>query len=150
HFLDPHKKYLEHPGFSNFGSDPRALYDGEIAFTDHHIGRVLKALAESPAAGRTAVIFTGDHGEAFGEHGFSFHRRGIWDGVVRIPLFVYVPGAEPHSISRRVSSVDIVPTILDLAGLPPDAEARGQSLVPEIFGEKLAPRPVLVDQPRNP
>jgi choline-sulfatase len=77
HFLDPHKKYLEHPGFSNFGSDPRALYDGEIAFTDHHIGRVLHALAASPAAGRTVVVFTGDHGEAFGEHGFSFHGREI-------------------------------------------------------------------------
>jgi arylsulfatase A-like enzyme len=150
HFLDPHKQYLEHPGFSNFGSDPRALYDGEIAFTDHHIGRVLRALASSPAANRTAVVFTGDHGEAFGEHGFSYHGREIWDEVVRIPLFVYVPGMDPHVVSRRVSSVDIVPTVLDLAGIPPDPEARGQSLTPEIFGGELAPRPLLVDQPRNP
>ena len=61
-----------------------------------------------------------------------------------------MPGIDPHAISRRVSSVDIVPTILDLAGLPPDAEARGQSLAPEIFGGALPPRPVLVDQPQNP
>jgi arylsulfatase A-like enzyme len=150
HFLDPHKKYLEHPGFSNFGTDPRALYDGEIAYTDHHIGRVLRALASSPAAGRTAVVFTGDHGEAFGEHGFYYHGREIWDEVVRIPLFVYVPGMAPHRIARRVSSADIVPTILDLAGLPPDADARGTSLAPEIFGGGLPVRPILVDQPRNP
>jgi arylsulfatase A-like enzyme len=150
HFLDPHKKYLEHPGFSNFGSEPRDLYDGEIAFTDHHVGRVLQALAASPAAARTAVVFTGDHGEAFGEHGFSFHGREIWDEVVRIPLFIYVPGMDPHTISRRVSSVDIVPTILDLAGLPADDHARGQSLAPEIFGGECPPRPVLVDQPQNP
>jgi arylsulfatase A-like enzyme len=150
HFLDPHKKYLEHPGFSNFGTDPRGLYDGEIAYTDHHIGRVLRALAASPAAGRTVVVFTGDHGEAFGEHGFSFHGREIWDEVVRVPLFIYVPGMEPRTIARRVSSVDIVPTVLDLAGLPPDPGARGQSLAPEIFGGDLAPRPILVDQPQNP
>src|SRR4029453_7863569 len=57
---------------------------------------------------------------------------------------------EPPVVTRRVSSVDIVPTILDLAGLGPDPEARGQSLTPEIFGGELPSRPVLVDQPRNP
>ena len=150
HFLDPHKKYLEHPGFSNFGKDPRALYDGEIAFTDFHIGRVLRALAASPAADRTVVILTGDHGEAFGEHGFFYHGRHIWDEVVRIPFLIYVPGAEPRTIARRMSTVDIAPTILDLAGLPADKEARGESLAPEIFGGELAPRPILIDQPRNP
>src|SRR5882724_7408842 len=150
HFLDPHKKYLEHPGFSNFGTDPRALYDGEIAFTDFHVGRVLHALAESPAAERTVVIFTGDHGEAFGEHGFSFHGREIWDEVVRIPIFVYVPGLGGRKIARRISSVDLAPTVLDLAGLAADPDARGQSLVPELLGDDLPPRPVLIDQPRNP
>jgi arylsulfatase A-like enzyme len=150
HFLDPHKKYLEHPGYSNFGTDPRALYDGEIAFTDFHIGRVLKALAASPVAARTVVVFTGDHGEAFGEHGFFFHGREIWDEVVRVPLFIYVPGVEAQRVSRRTSTVDIVPTVLDLAGLPADPEARGRSLTPEIFGGTLALAPVLIDQPRNP
>jgi choline-sulfatase len=150
HFLDPHKKYLEHPGFSNFGTDRRALYDGEIAFTDHHIGRVLRALAASPAADRTVVIVTGDHGEAFGEHGFFFHGREIWDEVVRIPLLIYVPGAKSRKIARRVSTVDLAPTVLDLAGLPADAEARGQSLASEIFGGELSARPILIDQPCNP
>jgi len=150
HFLDPHKKYLEHPGYSNFGHDPRALYDGEIAFTDHHVGRVLSALAASPAADRTIVVFTGDHGEAFGEHGFFFHGREIWDEVVRVPLFIYVPGAKERKIARRVSLVDLAPTVLDLAGLAPDPEARGQSLTPEVFGGELATRPVLIDQPENP
>jgi arylsulfatase A-like enzyme len=150
HFLDPHKKYLEHPGYSNFGTDPRGLYDGEIAFTDFHVGRVLQALAASPAANRTVVIFTGDHGEAFGEHGFNFHGREIWDEVVRIPLFIYVPGMKERKVARRVSSVDVVPTVLDLAGIAPDPEARGQSLAEELFGGELPARPVLVDQPQNP
>src|SRR5262249_31495508 len=58
HFLDPHKQYLEHPGFSKFGSGARDLYDGEVAFTDHHIGRVLDALNALPLASRTVVILT--------------------------------------------------------------------------------------------
>jgi arylsulfatase A-like enzyme len=150
HFLDPHKQYLEHQGFSTFGNDPRALYDGEIAFTDHHIGRVLDALAASPAAARTAILFTGDHGEAFGEHGFYFHGREIWDEVVRVPLLIHVPGAKPRSVARRTSTVDLAPTVLDLAGIAQDEGARGRSLVPDLFGGELAPRPVLIDQPRNP
>jgi arylsulfatase A-like enzyme len=150
HFLDPHKQYLEHPGFASFGRSPRDLYDGEVVFTDHHIGRVLKALASSPLADRTVVILTGDHGEAFGEHGAFFHGREVWDEVVRVPLLVHVPGAKPHKVSRTVSGVDIAPTVLDLAGLPEDPQARGQSLVPELFGGALPERPVLVDQPKNP
>jgi choline-sulfatase len=150
HFLDPHKQYLEHEGFSNFGDDARALYDGEIAFTDHHVGRVLDALAASPAADRTAIVFTGDHGEAFGEHGFYFHGREIWDEVVRVPLLIHVPGTKPRTVTRRTSNVDLAPTVLDLAGLAEDDGARGRSLVPELFGGEVTNRPVLIDQPRNP
>jgi arylsulfatase A-like enzyme len=149
HFLDPHKQYLEHQGFS-FGRGPRDLYDGEVAFTDFHIGRVLKALASSPLAERTVIILTGDHGEAFGEHGAFFHGREVWDEIVHVPLLVYVPGAKPHKVARAVSHVDIAPTILDLAGAPEDPDARGRSLVTELFGGQLPDRPILVDQPKNP
>jgi len=149
HFLDPHKQYLEHPGF-NFGSRARDLYDGEVAFTDYHIGRVLRALANTALSERTVVVLTGDHGEAFGEHGEFFHGREVWDEIVRVPLIMYVPGARARRIARRVSHVDIEPTILDLAGAPADAGARGESLSVELFGGELPPRAILVDQPRNP
>jgi choline-sulfatase len=150
HFLDPHGQYLEHKGFSNFGRDPRALYDGEIAYTDFHIGRVLDAVASSPLHERTAVILTTDHGEAFGEHGEYHHGRYVWDEIVRIPLVVFVPGISPRRIARRVSAVELAPTILDLAGLPEDPGARGKSFAPELFGADLPERPILIDQPKNP
>jgi choline-sulfatase len=150
HFLDPHKQYLEHPGFPSFGRAPRDKYDGEVVFTDHHIGRVLRALQASTLAERTVVVLTGDHGEAFGEHGEFFHGREVWDEIVRVPLLIYVPGAKPRKVARPVSHVDIAPTILDLAGAPEDADARGASLVPEIFGGQLPQRPILIDQPKNP
>jgi arylsulfatase A-like enzyme len=149
HFLDPHNEYLRHPGFSRFGSAPRDLYDGEVAFTDFYIGRVLDALDASPIGARTVVVLTGDHGEAFGEHGELYHGREVWDEIVRVPLIIRVPGAKPRRIKRRVSHVDLAPTVLDLAGLAADPGARGQSLVPELFGATLAERPILVDQPRN-
>jgi choline-sulfatase len=149
HFLDPHNEYLKHPGFSRFGSSPRDLYDGEVAFTDFHIGRVLEALDASRVAGRTVVVLTGDHGEAFGEHGAFFHGREVWDEIVRVPLLIRGPGTAPRRISRRVSHVDLAPTILELAGAPADTGARGQSLVAELFGSELPERPILIDQPRN-
>jgi arylsulfatase A-like enzyme len=150
HFLDPHKQYLDHPGFTSFGKNPRDLYDGEVAFTDYHIGRVLRAIAASPVAERTVIIITGDHGEAFGEHGFFFHGREVWDEIVHVPLVMYVPGAKPRRIARAVSHVDLAPTILDLAGAPEDPDARGRTLVAELFGGELPGRPILIDQPRNP
>jgi choline-sulfatase len=149
HFLDPHNEYLRHPGFSRFGSAPRDLYDGEVAFTDFHIGRVIDALDGSPIGARTVVVLTGDHGEAFGEHGELFHGREVWDEIVRVPLIIRVPGAKPRRIRRRVSHVDLAPTVLDLAGLDADPGARGQSLAPELFGATLPERPILIDQPRN-
>jgi choline-sulfatase len=150
HFIDPHGQYLEHKGFSNFGHDPRALYDGEIAYTDFHIGRVLDALASSSLRERTAVILTTDHGEAFGEHGEYHHGRHVWEEIVRIPLVVFVPGMTPRRIARRMSVVELAPSILDLAGLPEDPGARGQSFAPELSGADLPERPILIDQPKNP
>ena len=150
HFLDPHKQYLDHPGYSTFGTAPRDKYDGEIAYTDAHIGRLLQELDGSPLGARTVVILTGDHGEAFGEHGEYFHGAEIWDEVVRVPLVIRVPGKAPRRISTRVSHVDIAPTVLELAGLPPDKGARGRSMVPALSGRALDERPVLIDQPKCP
>jgi arylsulfatase A-like enzyme len=61
-----------------------------------------------------------------------------------------VPGAASRRVARRMSHVDLAPTVLDLAGIAEDSGARGQSLVPELFGAEGPARPVLIDQPRNP
>jgi choline-sulfatase len=150
HFVDPHGQYLVHKGFSKFGSDPRGLYDGEVAYTDFYIGQVLDALDSSPVAEHTAVVFTADHGEAFGEHGETHHGRHIWEEIVRIPLVVYVPRVTPRRITRRISVIDIAPTVLELAGLAEDPFARGRSFARELYGADLPERPILIDQPRNP
>ena len=156
HYIDAHAEYVPHKEF-DFGHRGRELYDGEIAFVDHHFGRVLDALAKRPFADRTVVIVTSDHGEAFGEHGLYRHGFELWEELIRVPLVVYVPGATPRRIAVRRSAIDIVPTILELYGLPaPEGEKpplHGVSLLPDVLappGYVPAPRVVYADMPAGP
>jgi len=91
HYVDPHSEYVAHQGF-DFGSSSRQRYDGEVAFVDQHVGRVLDALEKSLVYDRTAIIVTSDHGEAFGEHGMIRHGFELGEELVRVPLIVRVPG----------------------------------------------------------
>ncbi len=152
HYLDPHAEYVRHAEF-DFGSSGRARYDGEIAFTDHHVGRVLDAIAASPFADRTIVVVTSDHGEAFGEHGLIRHGFELWEELVRVPLVVYIPGQEPRRIQERRSAIDLVPTFLDIFGVPEpvgDDFLSGQSMLPEWYGEAPKPRDIFIDMPAGP
>jgi choline-sulfatase len=157
HYLDPHAEYVPHEGF-DFGKDPRALYDGEVAYTDHHVGRVLDAIASGPLASRTAVIITSDHGEAFGEHGMTRHGFELWDVLVRVPLAIYVPGAKPNKLGLRRSAIDLAPTILELFGIERPAPGgqdflSGTSLVSDVLmpeGYTPTERPIFIDMPGGP
>ena len=117
HYTDPHVEYVRHEEF-DFGSDSRELYDSEVAFVDKHVGRVLDFIESSPFSERTVVIVWSDHGEAFGEHGMIRHGFELWEPLVHVPLIVYVPKAEPHRVEARRSLIDLVPTILDVLGVP--------------------------------
>ena len=155
HHLDPHKLYTPPPAFDRFGPSQSDKYDGEVAFVDANVGRLLEALAARPDAGHTAIVVTADHGEAFGEHGMSWHGQELWEELVRVPLLIYIPGLEGRArvIERRVGLVDLVPTLAALLGVewPADAPAlRGESLLPELAGAKLAPRDIFIDHPPGP
>lgn len=162
HFFDPHAQYVPHindgspdfPGKGSFGSS-RNLYDQEVWFTDKHIGRVLDYIAAQPWADDTAVVMTADHGEAFYEHGMLYHGSEIWNELVHVPLFVYVPGAEPRRVKTRRSHIDIAPTILELMGgtIPDDESLRGKSLLDDVYLPKNGEheeRDVYVDMPAGP
>jgi arylsulfatase A-like enzyme len=157
HYIDPHTEYVLHEGF-DFGKGSRERYDSEVAFVDHHVGRILDHVEKSDLAKRTAIVVTSDHGEAFGEHGMIRHGYEIWEELVRVPLIVYVPGVEPRRIKERRSTIDVVPTILELYGQkPPSGEGddfvSGVSLLPDVFpsaGHTPKPRIVFVDMPAGP
>lgn len=147
HFGDPHDIYIKHEEAPDFGNKSRDKYDSEVWFTDLHIGKLLEWAKQQPWWSKTAVIITGDHGEAFGEHGQYRHAFEIWENLVRVPLMFYVPGARPQRITERRSHIDLAPTILALLGQAPLPQFLGRSMLPEILGqEKPSTRePIVVE-----
>jgi arylsulfatase A-like enzyme len=159
HFFDPHAQYVPHAGSPDFNGKGtganRAIYDQEVWYTDKHIGRVLDYIASQPWAEQTAIIMTADHGEAFYEHGMFYHGSEIWNELIHVPLFVYIPGVEPRRVSAKRSHIDVVPTILELMGvpIPEGGELRGKSLLEDVYLPKDGEheeRDVYVDMPPGP
>ncbi|WP_437627649.1 sulfatase [Sorangium sp. So ce1151] len=149
HFLDPHDVYMTHEGIEPFGKRARDKYDGEVKFTDMHVGKLLDFVAQQPWAKDTAIIVTADHGEAFGEHKMFRHGFEVWDVLAHVPLMIQAPGITPRRIDVPRSSIDLAPTILELTGAPAEPSFPGKSLVPELHGAKAEPRDVIVDLPRT-
>jgi arylsulfatase A-like enzyme len=127
----------------------RALYDGAINYLDYHVGALLRFLEAQPGGADTWVIVTADHGEALGEHHSLTHGATLYDEAIHVPLIVRYPpgvGQGPGVETRPVQLVDILPTILDVVGVPPERRLDGaplsrprQQLLAEAFaGEALA------------
>ncbi|HEU5059859.1 MAG TPA: sulfatase, partial [Kofleriaceae bacterium] len=152
HYIDPHGRYVAHPGDTSYGSSEEDLYDGELAFTDKHIGRLLDELARLPGADRTVIALTSDHGDGFNEHGFINHGTALYRELLHVPLIVYVPNIEPRTVPGAVSPLDLVPTLVDLCGLTPPrgAEFEGESLVPQLFYQQDAHRRVVFAETNAP
>jgi arylsulfatase A-like enzyme len=135
-FIDPAAKQR---------SKTRGTYDGEIKYTDIHLGRVFKELETLELDDDTIVVFVADHGEEFFEHGNSEHGSSLFNELVRVPLLVRVPGQEPRRIAQVVRTVDVMPTLLDLVGMDADFEIEGKSLRRLIQGEHLSLPPALLE-----
>jgi N-acetylglucosamine-6-sulfatase len=112
---------------------------------DDSLGAVMAALRETGAADNTVVIFTSDNGYYFGEHGLSVERRLPYRDGARIPLILSDPrNPRRGRASALVQSLDIAPTLLELAGLPPDPEMQGRSLTPLLAGRRPSIRDALL------
>jgi arylsulfatase A-like enzyme len=153
HYMDPHDEYKSHKESPHFGKRPRDLYDEEVFFTDLWVGKLLDYIESQPWASRTVIAVTADHGEAFGEHGITRHAHELWEVLVHVPLFFYVPGQSARVIDEPRSAVDLVPTFLELLGKKaPEAAAdllAGKSLAGELRGGAAAPRDVVIDLPED-
>jgi choline-sulfatase len=153
HYMDPHDEYKGHTESPHFGKRPRDLYDEEVFFTDLWVGKLLDFIESQPWAARTVIAVTADHGEAFGEHGLTRHAHEIFEMLVHVPLFFYVPGQKARTIDVPRSAVDLVPTFLELLGKKAPEEAAeklaGKSLAAEIRGAAAEPRDVIVDLPED-
>ncbi len=120
----------------------RALFTQTLRQQDAKVGKVLKKLAELGLRDNTLIIITADHGEELLEHGFVGHASTSWDttvydDLINIPLLVYYPKKLPQGkrIDNQVRMIDIMPTILDILGVPFDGKIQGKSFLPLIQGE---------------
>ncbi len=136
------------------GVDPAAYvayeldwYDGSIRAMDVEIGRLVEALERLGLARDTLLAFVGDHGEEFLEHGAHWHGDTVYGEMTNVPFLLWWPaGLAAGRRPETVGTIDLAPTLVQLAGLPvPDSYA-GQSLVPLLLpenGGRWQPRPVL-------
>ncbi len=134
HFMDIHQ-YVYDDVSSIFGTSYSDAYDQSIHWTDRLIGGLLEKLRDEDLLKRTMIVLASDHGEAFYEHKAEGHARNLYQEVTHVPFIIIPPFIldEGIRVKQTVSNLDVWPTILDLAGLPPLPGADGESLVPEIL-----------------
>ena len=130
HLYDPHDPYEPPAPYSQ--TYKNHLYDGEIAYADSALGHFIAQLKQAERYRNSVVIVVGDHGEGLGEHREETHGIFLYDATTHVPLIVKLP-AEEHAnspVQAQVRTVDIVPTLLDLIGIPPLEKSDGESLKP--------------------
>ncbi|MCB1236449.1 MAG: sulfatase-like hydrolase/transferase [Verrucomicrobiae bacterium] len=116
----------------------RAAYYAMCEHIDHEIGRVLDALDKTGQRDNTIVIFMSDHGEMLGDHGLYFKGPHFYDEAVRVPLILRWPGqfAENRRVTGLVELIDLAPTLLEAAGIPPPPNRlQGISLTDQLTGK---------------
>lgn len=153
-YMDPHDPYYAHPYDGSGQSraarqkpDPkeaprlRDLYDGEIAYWDRQFGRLLAELKRRGLYDDLTMVVTADHGEEFMEHGGFWHGTTLYDEQVHVPLLLKLPQNRQGgtTVSHWVESIDVMPTLLQQAGVEPPAGLQGKSLFAgseQVFAEE--------------
>jgi len=131
HLYDPHDPYTPPEPFrTRYKSNP---YDGEIAYTDAIVGRLIADLRAHNVFDQSIIAVMADHGEAFGEHGESHHGIFLYDETVHVPLLIKAPGQSAvRRVETRVGLVDVAPSILDAAHLPASKAMQGRAVLPNV------------------
>jgi len=139
HFFDPHAVYRPPPAqAARYGP---GSYDGEVAFVDEQIGRILEAMGE--ARDRITVVVTADHGESLGDHGEQSHGLFVYESTLHVPWVMAGPALPAGvRVETPVSLVDLLPTVLEGIGETAPAGLDGVSRMPVVRGEAGQPSPV--------
>ncbi len=142
HFYDPHDPYEPPPPYSDIYKDH--LYDGEIVYADSALGHFLAYLKKQGWYDAALIVVVGDHGEGLGEHHEDTHGIFLYDSTTHVPFLVKLPNSREagKEVEAQVRTTDILPTILELLGLPIPEKLDGASLSPFITGGESTPRTV--------
>lgn len=140
HLYDPHAPYTPpEPLASEFAGRP---YDGEMAFVDRQVGRLIEGLRARGTLDRTLVAVISDHGESLGEHGEDEHGVFLYDGVLRVPWIMMGPGMPAgRVIAEQVRAIDLFPTLLEALGMERPADLDGRGLGGMLKGSESADPP---------
>lgn len=138
HCYDPHDPYEPPEPFKSRFAE--SLYDGEVAYVDRELRRLLDDMEKKGLFDKTLIIFTGDHGESLGQHGEMTHGYLANNTTIWVPLILSYPGLKPSSVEQYVSHIDIFPTVCDIIGIDTPVECQGISLVACMKGEKIPER----------
>jgi choline-sulfatase len=145
HYYDPHAPY-EPPAADLADRYRQSPYDGEIAFVDRQLGRLLQTLDVRGETSRTIVLVTADHGESLGEHGEGTHGIFLYDATLRVPWVMAGPQIAAGRVSPTVArSIDVLPTLLDYAGLSQRSDVDGRSLRRAADGEQMSDAPAYAE-----
>jgi arylsulfatase A-like enzyme/predicted Zn-dependent protease len=141
HFYDPHAPYTPPaPYRERFTGHP---YDGEIAFTDAQVGRVIDWLRTSHHDADTVVVLLADHGEGLGDHDELMHAVLIYQSTMRVPLMMSGPGVpQGVVVRRRAATIDVLPTVLGLVGIRADPALVGRDLRPLMTNGSVSADPL--------
>jgi choline-sulfatase len=136
HFYDPHDPYTPPaPYDARFAG---RAYDGEVAFADAQLGRVLGALEAAGRGTDTVIAVLADHGESLGDHGEATHAILIYQSTLRIPFLLAGPAVPSGvTVAPRVGLVDVLPTLLGLLGIEPPNGLPGRDLRPALGGQRI-------------
>lgn len=136
HFYDPHYPYRPPAPFgTEYAGHP---YDGEIAFADQQVGRIIEFLKAKNLYQSTLIVLSGDHGESLGEHGEKTHGFFIYNATLHVPLIVHLPAgilAKTKSPKELVNLADITPTILQVLNVDVPSDVQGENLLPVMQGK---------------
>jgi len=135
HLYDPHYPYRPPAPYNDQYKD--RPYDGEIAFADEQVGRLISYLKAKDLYRNTLIVLTGDHGESLGEHGEKTHGFFIYNATLHVPVLVHLPGTTAaSSVSELASLTDVMPTVLQAVNVAVPAEVQGHSLLPLLTAHK--------------
>jgi arylsulfatase A-like enzyme len=130
HYFDPHWPYEPPAPYDQRFQSP---YNGEVAYTDEHVGRLLEKLESLGLKDKTLIVLTGDHGEGLGAHKELTHGQFLFDTTVLVPLIMHHPRLpRGKQVDGMVKTLDIMPTILDFVDLPAPPDTQGISLLPAL------------------
>ncbi len=144
HLIEPHYPFVYGPELPTTERPPyHERHNHSVRYVDQQLDRLLEFLNGRERKDDTWVILTADHGEAFGEHGFRRHGATVYEEEIHVPLIIWGPGVRPGRRSGPVSTIDLVPTILEMAGLRVPESVCGTSLMPTLMeGGEPEPHPI--------